>query len=181
MACGALTSRSSGGRSAVQASSGTPARSASTTAGCSSAVAVPLVVSTTAGRPVARPSPSARNPPERSSCCTWRRTPGWSAGPAPAGSARPGAHDRIGEAVAHPLVDQRGREGRLYVVEVIHRQESLAVRLHSEREGMGLPLVLLHGFGQTAGCWGALPGALVRDYEVVRLGAPGHGATGGEE
>lgn len=54
------------------------------------------------------------------------------------------------------------------------------MRLHSEREGRGLPVALLHGFGQTARCWGALPGALVRDYEVVRLDAPGHGATGGE-
>ena len=67
MACGAPTSRSSGGRSAVQASSGTAARSASTTPGCSSAAAVPLVVSTTAGRPVASPMPTARNAPDLSS------------------------------------------------------------------------------------------------------------------
>jgi hypothetical protein len=67
MAWGAPTSRSSGGRSAVQASSGTAARSASTTAGWSSAAAVPLVVSTTAGRPVASPTPRARNAAERSS------------------------------------------------------------------------------------------------------------------
>jgi 2-succinyl-6-hydroxy-2,4-cyclohexadiene-1-carboxylate synthase len=54
------------------------------------------------------------------------------------------------------------------------------VRLHSEREGSGRRVVLLHGFGQTARCWGALPGALVPRYEVVRLDAPGHGDTGGE-
>ncbi len=56
---GAPTSSSSGGRLAVSASSGTPAWWASTTAGCSSAAAVPLVVSTIAGRPVADPSPRA--------------------------------------------------------------------------------------------------------------------------
>ena len=74
MACGAPTSRSSGGRSAVHASSGTPARSASTIAGCSSAAAVPLVVRTSAGRPVADPTPSARNAPERSSWWTSTRS-----------------------------------------------------------------------------------------------------------
>ena len=59
MACDAPTSCSSGGRSAVHASSGTCAWWASTTAGWSSTAAVPLVVNTTAGRPVASPSPSA--------------------------------------------------------------------------------------------------------------------------
>jgi len=63
---------------------------------------------------------------------------------------------------------------------VIRRQESLAVRLHSERDGAGVPVALLHGFGQTARCWGVLPDALTPDYEVVRLDAPGHGDTGGE-
>jgi 2-succinyl-6-hydroxy-2,4-cyclohexadiene-1-carboxylate synthase len=60
------------------------------------------------------------------------------------------------------------------------RQESLAVRLHSERDGDGPPVVLLHGFGQTARCWGALTAALAPHYEVIRLDAPGHGDTGGE-
>ncbi len=54
------------------------------------------------------------------------------------------------------------------------------MRLHSEREGSGRRVVLLHGFGQTARCWGTLPAALVPHYEVVRLDAPGHGDTGGE-
>ena len=40
-------------------------------------------------------------------------------------------------------------------------------------------MVLLHGFGQTARCWGALPAALTPDYEVIRVDAPGHGDTGG--
>ena len=50
---------SSGGRSAVSTSKGTRSRSASTTAACTCTAAVPLVVSTTAGRPEARPSPTA--------------------------------------------------------------------------------------------------------------------------
>lgn len=36
-------------------------------------------------------------------------------------------------------------------------------------------LVLLHGFTQTAGCWGPVGDDLARDHEVVRLDAPGHG------
>ena len=71
MVWGAPTPRSSGGRSAVHTMSGTRARSASTTAACSSAAAVPLVVSTTAGRPVAIPIPRPVNPAERSSSRTW--------------------------------------------------------------------------------------------------------------
>ena len=54
------------------------------------------------------------------------------------------------------------------------------MRLHSERDGDGPPVVLLHGFGQTARCWGSLPASLASDYEVIRLDAPGHGDTGGE-
>src|SRR5664280_200354 len=57
--------------------SGTPDRSASTTAGCNSTAAVPLVVTTRAGRPVACPMPSAVNPAERSSRRTWTVMPRW--------------------------------------------------------------------------------------------------------
>ena len=67
MVCGAPTSRSSGGRSAVHTSIGTPARSASTTAAWSSTAAVPLVTTTTAGRPVASAIPRAVKPADRSS------------------------------------------------------------------------------------------------------------------
>lgn len=49
--------------------------------------------------------------------------------------------------------------------------------LHSERDGSGARVVLLHGFGQTARCWGPLDRALARDHEVVRLDAPGHGGS----
>ena len=67
-------SRSSGGRSAVHTSSGTRACDASTTAGWKFAAAVPEVHNTTAGRPLARPSPSARNAAERSSSTTCTRS-----------------------------------------------------------------------------------------------------------
>jgi 2-succinyl-6-hydroxy-2,4-cyclohexadiene-1-carboxylate synthase len=51
------------------------------------------------------------------------------------------------------------------------------VALHSEREGTGDRVVLLHGFGQTGRCWGPLAAALARDHEVVRLDAPGHAGS----
>ena len=70
----APTPRSSGGRSAVSASSGTPACAASSTAGCRFAAAVPDVVTTTTGRPDAFASPSARNPADRSSIRTCSRS-----------------------------------------------------------------------------------------------------------
>jgi hypothetical protein len=76
----APVSRSSGGRSAVSSSSGTAPASASTTAGWRFATAEPEVTRTAAGRPVTRPSPTARNPADRSSTSTWRRRRGssWS-------------------------------------------------------------------------------------------------------
>ena len=55
-------SRSSGGRSALRISSGTPASCASITAGSSSAAAVPEVHVTATGRPDALASPSAKKP-----------------------------------------------------------------------------------------------------------------------
>ena len=67
-------SRSSAGRSAVHTSSGTRAWCASTTAGCRFTAAVPDVQHTIAGRPVARPMPSARNAAERSSSTTSTRS-----------------------------------------------------------------------------------------------------------
>lgn len=60
---------------------------------------------------------------------------------------------------------------------VIDVQASLAVTLHCERDGTGPRLVLLHGFGQTARCWGPLAAALATDHEVLRLDAPGHGGS----
>src|SRR5947208_1387955 len=39
-------------------------------------------------------------------------------------------------------------------------------------------VVLLHGFGQNARCWGRLAHALERGHEVVALDLPGHGSAG---
>ncbi len=75
MVCGAPTSCASGGRSAVQTMSGTPAWCASTTEACSSTAAVPLVVSTTVGRPLPSASPTAKKPAPRSSNRTLTRRP----------------------------------------------------------------------------------------------------------
>jgi 2-succinyl-6-hydroxy-2,4-cyclohexadiene-1-carboxylate synthase len=60
---------------------------------------------------------------------------------------------------------------------VIEVQASLTMALHSERAGAGPRLVMLHGFGQTARCWGPVADDLARDHEVVRLDAPGHGGS----
>ena len=60
----------------MHTNSGTQARSASTTAACRCVAAVPLVVSTTAGRPEASPIPSAQNAAARSSWKTCIRTSG---------------------------------------------------------------------------------------------------------
>lgn len=49
--------------------------------------------------------------------------------------------------------------------------------LHTERTGAGPRLVLVHGFTQTAACWGAEADALAADHEVVRVDAPGHGRS----
>jgi 2-succinyl-6-hydroxy-2,4-cyclohexadiene-1-carboxylate synthase len=50
---------------------------------------------------------------------------------------------------------------------------SLAVTLPGDHPR----LVLLHGFTQTAGCWGPVGDDLARDHELVRLDAPGHGSA----
>lgn len=49
--------------------------------------------------------------------------------------------------------------------------------LQSEHSGRGPRVVLLHGFTQTARCWGPVLGTLTRDHEVVRVDAPGHGGS----
>src|SRR5699024_4975552 len=63
---GAPTSHDSGGRSAVHTTSGTNAAEASATAAWYSAAAVPLVQTSTVGRPEARATPTAVNEAERS-------------------------------------------------------------------------------------------------------------------
>jgi 2-succinyl-6-hydroxy-2,4-cyclohexadiene-1-carboxylate synthase len=49
--------------------------------------------------------------------------------------------------------------------------------LHAEVEGRGPRLVLVHGFTQTGRCWGPVATDLATDHEVVRVDAPGHGAS----
>ncbi len=49
--------------------------------------------------------------------------------------------------------------------------------LAAETDGAGRRLVLVHGFTQTARCWGPLAADLARDHEVVRVDAPGHGRS----
>ena len=70
MVWGAPTPCRRGGRSAVQTINGTPAWLASTTPAWSSAAAVPLVVQTTLGTPVATANPTAKKHAPRSSSRT---------------------------------------------------------------------------------------------------------------
>jgi 2-succinyl-6-hydroxy-2,4-cyclohexadiene-1-carboxylate synthase len=49
--------------------------------------------------------------------------------------------------------------------------------LHAEVSGSGKPVVLLHGFTQSASAWGRVAERLARDHTVVRLDAPGHGRS----
>lgn len=48
-----------------------------------------------------------------------------------------------------------------------------------ERSGTGPPIVLLHGFTQTARCWGPLARDLGTEHEIVRVDLPGHGDSAG--
>ena len=113
--CGAPTSRSSGGRSAVTTSIGTSESPASTTAGWKLAAAVPLVDSRTAGIPP-RPRPRATKAADRSSCTTWTASSGRSARASAIGVLRePGATTAARTPRATPLVDEGGAERRLRV------------------------------------------------------------------
>jgi pimeloyl-ACP methyl ester carboxylesterase len=50
--------------------------------------------------------------------------------------------------------------------------------VHRYSGGEGPVLVLIHGFGDSAGGWVRLAPALVDHFRVVTLGLPGHGASG---
>jgi 2-succinyl-6-hydroxy-2,4-cyclohexadiene-1-carboxylate synthase len=52
------------------------------------------------------------------------------------------------------------------------------VSLHVEVRGSGPPLVLLHGFTQTARLWGAFGDSLARDFTLIGIDLPGHGGSG---
>jgi 2-succinyl-6-hydroxy-2,4-cyclohexadiene-1-carboxylate synthase len=47
--------------------------------------------------------------------------------------------------------------------------------LATEILGSGPRLILVHGFTQTARCWGPVANDLARDHEVITIDAPGHG------
>ncbi len=49
--------------------------------------------------------------------------------------------------------------------------------LHVELRGTGPPLVLLHGFTQTARLWGPLGDSLSQDHTLVGIDLPGHGGS----
>ncbi len=49
--------------------------------------------------------------------------------------------------------------------------------LHTETRGSGPPLVLVHGFTQSAGAWGAAGDLLASRHTVIALDAPGHGRS----
>jgi 2-succinyl-6-hydroxy-2,4-cyclohexadiene-1-carboxylate synthase len=51
------------------------------------------------------------------------------------------------------------------------------VRLNCEHEGSGTRIVLVHGFTQNCRCWGPLGAGLAAHHELVRVDAPGHGAS----
>jgi 2-succinyl-6-hydroxy-2,4-cyclohexadiene-1-carboxylate synthase len=51
------------------------------------------------------------------------------------------------------------------------------VSLHVEQRGSGPPLVLLHGFTQTARLWGPFGDLLARDHTLVALDLPGHAGS----
>ncbi len=117
----APTSRSSGGRSAVHTSSGTRAWCASTTAGWKFAAAVPEVQHTIAGRPEARPMPSARNAGRalvEDDVDVHARVARQRERERRVAGAR--RHHRGGHSGAGPLVDQRRRERGRHI-EVAHR------------------------------------------------------------
>jgi 2-succinyl-6-hydroxy-2,4-cyclohexadiene-1-carboxylate synthase len=49
--------------------------------------------------------------------------------------------------------------------------------LHLERRGKGDPLVLIHGFTQSARSWGPVAETLSARHAVIALDAPGHGGS----
>ena len=50
-------------------------------------------------------------------------------------------------------------------------------RLHADTAGAGPRVALVHGFTQTARCWGPLATDLAADHHVASVDAPGHGLS----
>src|SRR4051795_1141938 len=169
MACPAPTSRSSAGRSAVSTSSGTPASSASTTAGRKLPAAVPDVEVITAGSPVALAMPSAKNAAQRSSTCECTvRRPSRTSASTSGGEREPGdVH-----AWRTPLRTSSSTSARrrMWV--------SRSAALIGDAVGVPETVVLLHGFAGTGRLWDPVAARL--DGERYRPLAPdlrGHGAA----
>src|SRR3954467_5890017 len=119
-------SRNSGGRSAVSTISGTPASSASTTAGWRLAAAEPDVQSTAAGLPVARAVPRAKNPALRSSRITGTPTPG----PRQRATAS-GVEREPGETTARSTPDRASSSAIAEASAVLRLAESIAANRRS--------------------------------------------------
>ena len=162
MVWGAPTSRSSGGRSAVQTSSGTPARWASTTAGCSSAAAVPLVVSTH-GR-------AAGGQPEAEGRGTRRSARRGARGPAHrrrSASARPAASTGSPGQTTASVTPARTHSSTSVAQNVAARRHGIggyrrAPRVHGERDGAGPRSCCSTASPRPRRCWGPLAPALAR-------------------
>src|SRR3954453_7681535 len=169
MGCPAPTSRSSGGRSAVSTSSGTPASWASTTAGRKFAAAVPEVHVIPAGVPVAFATPRAKNAAERSSTCecTARR-------PSRTSASTSGVEREPGEVQAWrmPLRTSSSVNARR------RTWVSRSGALIGDAVLVPETVVLLHGFAGTGRLWDPVVARL--DGERYRPLAPdlrGHGAA----
>ena len=117
---------------------------------------MPLVVTTTAGRPDASPRPRATKPADRSSSTTWTRTRRVGVqGHHDRRRAGPGRHHGVGDSRPGPLVDQGGAEGGL---DVRRRARSCQDRCRAASPsgwGEGDAVVLVHGFTQSARSWEA--------------------------
>jgi 2-succinyl-6-hydroxy-2,4-cyclohexadiene-1-carboxylate synthase len=143
------------------------------------------VVSTTAGRPVAKPRPRARYPAARSSWWTWTANRGSDANATTIGVDRePGATTAsVTPARAHSSTSVA--QNVACSVTGTAPSEQITVRtshtagmaLYAEVDGSGPRLVLLHGFAQNRNCWGPAAADLAADHEVVRIDLPGHGRS----
>ena len=135
-----------------------------------------------------RGQPEGEEAAARSSWCTWTVMPvvgGQGAGPS-ASSANPGRRPRG----RHRRAPTRRRAWRRRWpagprVAAPWRRHPTTPRLPGSTPcpctpSAGAPdraLVLLHGFTQTGRCWGPVADALAADHEVVLVDAPGHGRS----
>ena len=55
--------------------------------------------------------------------------------------------------------------------------QSGTVKMHYQRAGRGIPVILAHGFSDHGSCWKAFAEPLTADYDVVLIDARGHGQS----